>query len=427
VTEVPLESLPPADAAELDAWANVDEWGRLLPQGQELVTLANWQTDPHQRWAFQHMRELMPSQVIDGTDEPRSLPERPVDVSTIALETSWAPTVADLIAETDTDGFLVMHRGELLFEQYAAPLTRRRKHLVMSVTKSVVSCVAASLWADGLLDPDAPVETYVPELAGCGYAGATVRTLLDMRSGILFRETYVDPASEVRVMERSMGWAPRGTTDPIGMYPYILTIQAEGAHDDVFDYRSIDTDTLGWVCERAAGERMADLISTRVWQPMGAFHDAEITADPLGFAIHDGGLSSTLRDLGRFGQMLLDRGRVGERQVIPEEWIETTLNPPEDVRDAFARSVNEPYMPGSWYRNQFWVTPGDNGPIQLALGIHGQMVFMEPSTGLVGVKLSSWAAPQDSGRLHATIAAFRQIGRELQSQQPARKGFFRSR
>jgi CubicO group peptidase (beta-lactamase class C family) len=360
------------------------------------------------------MRELMPSQVIDGTDEPRALPERPIDLATVGVDVSWAPTVADLIAVTDTDGFLVLHRGDLVFEWYHAPMTPRRRHLVMSVTKSVVSCVAASLWVDGLLDPEAVVETYVPELAACGYSGARVRTLLDMRSGIRFHETYADPDSQVRVMERSMGWAPRGFDDPLGMYPYILTIQSEGTHDDVFDYRSIDTDTLGWVCERAAGERMADLISERLWQPMGAFHDAEITADPLGFAIHDGGLSATLRDLARFGQMLLDRGRVGDRQVVPEAWIETTLAPPPDIRDAFARSVNEPYLPGAWYRNQFWVVPGDHGPIQLALGIHGQMVFIEPSTGVVGVKLSSWPQPQDSDRLHATIHAFRQIGRTLQ-------------
>lgn len=422
MTDAPFETDPLHDA-----WADVDEWGRLLPQGQELVTLANWQLEPHQRWAFQHMRELMPSQVIDGNDVPRELPERLVDIAGVELETHWAPTVTDLIAATDTDGFLVMHRGDVVFEQYVAPMTRRRRHLVMSVTKSVVSCVAASLWEDGLLDPEAPVETYVPELASSGYAGATVRTLLDMRSGIRFHETYADPDSQVRIMERSMGWAPRGLSDPLGMYPYILTIEHEGAHDDIFEYRSIDTDTLGWVCERAAGQRMSDLISARVWEPIGAYHDAEITADPLGFAIHDGGLSATLRDLGRFGQMLIDGGRVGDRQVIPQAWLDTTLDPPADVRDAFARSVNEPYMPGAWYRNQFWMVPGDDGPIQLALGIHGQMVFMEPSTGVVGVKLSAWPSPQDSDRLQGTIAAFRAIGRELQAQEPARKGFFRNR
>ena len=241
-----------------------------------------------------------------------------------------------------------------------------------------------------------------------------------MRSGIRFRETYLDPESEVRVMERSMGWAPRNHGDPLGMYPYILTIASEGEHGGVFTYRSIDTDTLGWVCERAAGVRMADLISDRVWQPIGAFHDAEVTADPLGSAIHDGGVSATLRDLGRFGMMLLQQGRAlgpdgAWRQVVPAEWISGALFPPADVRDAFARSENEPYLPGGWYRNQFWFVPGDNGPILLCLGIHGQMVFVEPATGVVGVKLSSWPLPQSAQKLSGTIWMFREIARYLTS------------
>ncbi len=224
------------------AWAHVDEWGAVVAPGQPLITLANWQEDPYQRWAFQHMRELMPSHVIDGTETPRSLPTRPQNVGAVLVRpTDLAPrtatdpfgdttTVDDVVAATDTDAFLVLHRGEIVDERYAGAMVARRRHLVMSVTKSVVSCVAATLHADGLLDPEAPVETYVPELAGCGYAGATVRTLLDMRSGIRFHETYLDPASEVRVMERSMGWAPRNHGDPLGMYPYILTVAGEQEH-----------------------------------------------------------------------------------------------------------------------------------------------------------------------------------------------------
>lgn len=410
------EGTEPAYYAPLPdtAWAQVDAAQGLLHQGQPLITLANWQEHPHLRWAFQHMREVIPSQVIDGNDTPRPLDEAMQDLSSIPMpQNRVGATVGEVIAETYTDGFLALHGGQIVTEIYTPPMNRRRRHLVMSVTKSIVSTVAASLSGDGLLDPEAPVENYVPELAQCGYAGAAVRTMLDMRSGIRFHETYLDPSSEVRVMERSMGWAPRNHGDPLGMYPYILTIEPEGAHNDVFDYRSIDTDVIGWACERAAGQRMADLISERIWQPIGAFHDAEITADPLGVAIHDGGLSATLRDLGRFGLMLKDHGRVGERQLIPASWIETCFAPPADVRDAFARSVNEPYLPGAWYRNQFWMIPGDPSPVMLCLGIHGQMIYVDPARDFVGVKLSAWPLPQDSEKLLATIACFGEIARTL--------------
>lgn len=395
------------------AWSQVEESRALLGATSPGATLANWQEQEHLRWSFQHMRELIPSQVIHGNDVPRPLPELPHQLEDLATGVDWAPTLAELLTQTQTDGLLVLKDGQIVTEMYTPPMVRRTRHLVMSVSKSIVSCVAGSLAGDGLLDPEAPAETYIPELARCGYAGASVRTLLDMRSGVRFSETYLDPRSEVRVMERSMGWAPRNHGDPLGMYPYILSIEPQAAHDGPFTYRSIDTDVLGWVCERAAGARMADLVSARVWQPIGAFHDAEVTADSLGAAIHDGGISTTLRDLGRFGLMLAADGEVQGRQVVPADWIRTASYPPADVREAFAASENEPYLPGGWYRNQFWFIPGDNGPILMCLGIHGQMVFVEQSTGLVVVKLSSWPYPQDSIKLLATIGVFRQLGRVL--------------
>jgi CubicO group peptidase (beta-lactamase class C family) len=409
-TRAPIYYHPVADSA----WARVGESSRVLPQSQPLITLANWQEPPHLTWSFQHMRELMPSQVIHGNDLPRPLPEDPQDLGSLPLNgIPFASNVDEAIAGSETDGCLVIKDGTIVLEQYFGPMVPRSRHLVMSVSKSIVSAVAASLYADGLLDPDSPAEDYVPQLAGSGYAGATVRNVLDMRTGVRFHETYLDAESEVRVMERSMGWAPRNHGDPLGMYPYILATAQETDHNGIFTYRSIDTDTLGWIVEHAAKRRMADLVSERIWHPMGASHDAEVTVDPLGSAIHDGGISATLRDLGRFGLMLLDEGLVNSRQIIPAEWIQSASYPPSDVREAFARSENEPYLPGGWYRNQFWFVPGENGPILLCLGIHGQMVFVEAATHTVGVKLSSWPTPQHLDKLTGAIATFRQIARHL--------------
>ena len=172
------------------------------------------------------------------------------------------------------------------------------------------------------LDVSAPVEQYVPEVADSGYGGATVRDLLDMRTGVHFRETYDAPEAEVRVMERSMGWHPRLEGDPVGAYAYLASLRRAEPHGGTFTYRSADTDMLGWVCERAAGTRMAELVSTLLWQPMGAEADAEITCDSVGTGIHDGGISAVARDLARFGRMLLEDGRVDGREVVPAGWLE---------------------------------------------------------------------------------------------------------
>jgi CubicO group peptidase (beta-lactamase class C family) len=279
------------------------------------------------------------------------------------------------------------------------------------VSKSIVGCVAGVLAGRGLLDPGSLVTAYVPEVGGSGYAGARVRDLLDMRTGVLFRETYTALDAEVRVMERSMGWRPAQPGDPEGAYPYLTTLGREGPHGGAFSYRSADSDMLGWVCERASGTRMADLISTLLWQPIGAEADAEITCDPLGCAVHDGGVSAVARDLARFGQMLVDDGR----DVVPEAWLADVRAPSPGVREAFASTDNEYVLPGGWYRSQFWVIPGGTGgtgglegagaPVMVCLGIHGQLIYADRAARTVVVKFSSWPDPQHTGYLLDTLRA----------------------
>src|SRR5205823_4579046 len=136
-------------------------------------------------------------------------------------------------------------------------------------------------------------------------------------------------------------------------------------------YRSCETGVLGWVCERAAGTRMADLIAELVWGAIGAECDAEITCDGEGTAVHDGGMCATARDLARFGIMLLADGQVAGSPVVPAEWLRESWTVDSDVREAFARSVSGPYLPGGWYRNQFWFLPREHGDVLLCLGIYG--------------------------------------------------------
>ena len=384
------------------------------PAREAQVTLANWQDPPYSRWAFRHMRELIPSQPIPAgspaplADAPWPLPDPPV----WRIDGSTA-TAAEVFADTYTDALVVLKDGQLVAERYDAGMTAATVHLLMSVSKSVVGCVAGVLADRGRLDPAAPVTAYVPEAGSSGYAGATVRHLLDMRTGVAFRETYAELDAEVRVMERSMGWRPAEPGDPAGAYPYLITLGRAGPHGGEFTYRSADSDMLGWVCERASGTRMADLIATLIWQPMGAEFDAEITCDPVGTAIHDGGISATLRDLARFAQMILDDGLVEGRQAIPAAWLADTFDPAPGVREAFAQTENEAMLPGGWYRNQFWFFRNEAGPILLCLGIHGQLVFVDRASHTVIVKLSSWPDAQSPEHLANTLRACGAISAKL--------------
>lgn len=357
------------------------------------VTLANWQQPPYNRWAFQHVRDLIPTARIRRGDGPVwRLPRDGRDLSSIRFRTGAREmTVEQLLAQTWTDGFLVLHRGRIVTERYFNGMTPDTPHLLMSVSKSVTSTIAGILVGRGALDVSSGVTDLVPELAGTSFNGATVQHLLDMRSGTKFDETYDDPEADVRVYEQVYLWRPRhGRRLPADALGYFATLRNDGAHGGPFRYRSILPDVLAWVLERAAGARLHELIARELWQPMGAEFDAEITVDAHGNPMADGGICATLRDLARFGWLFLQGGRRGRRKIVPRAWIDDTIRGAPDGARAFVEGDDPPgYPKGAHYRNNWWVHH-PVAPFFYASGINGQHVFVHGPSQTVVVKLSTW-------------------------------------
>jgi CubicO group peptidase (beta-lactamase class C family) len=392
--------------------------GRDTGRAPSDVTLENWQTAAHLHWTFQHVAEFLPTAVISrGTGPVADLPAQPSELSDIPLydkTNGRRTTVGGVMAATATDGWIVTHRGKVLTEHYYGGMTADTSHLLMSVSKSLIAMVAGALASDGVLDVEAELTTYVPALADSGYAGAAVRHLLDMRSGIAFSEDYLNPMAEVRLLEQAIGWAPRTVPDlPTTMYDFLLTLRQAAPHGGPFRYRSCETDALGWVCEAVSGVRMPELMSQLLWSKLGAEKDATIGVDSVGTGMFDGGINACLRDMVRFGSLFLNGGTslTGER-VVSLAWIADTFAGGADSRAAFAASPDDNRMPGGMYRNQFWFPhPGNN--VLLCLGIHGQMIYVNRAANVVAAKLSSWPEPQDAAKLFPTIAAFDEIAANL--------------
>jgi CubicO group peptidase (beta-lactamase class C family) len=355
---------------------------------QSLVTLANWQDPPFNRWSFQHIRELIPTARIARAAAPAPLPRAERDV--LGFRFSYGDgelTVAEMLEETYTDGFLVLHQGRVVAEHYFNGMAPDVPHLLMSVSKSVTSAVAGVLAGQGLLRVSAAVEEIVPELGGTSFEGATVQDLLDMRAGTRFDESYENPEADVRTYERVYLWRPdNGDPRPADALGYFATLQNDGPHGGPFRYRSILTDVLAWVIERAAGVRLHELISRELWQPMGAEFDAEITLDGHGNPMADGGICASLRDLARFGQLYLEGGR----GIVPKDWIEDTIRGAPDGARAFSEGDDSPgYPPGAHYRNCWWIRdPGV--PFYQASGINGQNIFVHVPSQTVVAKFSTW-------------------------------------
>ncbi len=355
---------------------------------ERLVSLANWQDPPFNRWGFQHVRDLIPTSRIARGERSRAFPRAERDLGGLRLQLGRRSVgLQRFLEETYTDGLLVLHRGRVVTERYANGMTPATPHLLMSVSKSVTSAVCGVLVDRGILAPSDLLTEHIPELAATSWEGCTVRHLLDMRAGTRFNEDYDDLAADVRVYEQIYQWRPKTRRHlPDDITAYFPTLRNKGPHGGPFDYRSVLTDVLGWVLERAAGARLPELMSRELWQPMGAEFDAEITVDARGNAMADGGVSCTLRDLARFGQVLADGGR----RVIPRAWIRDTLTPDHDTVAAFASTADARELAaGSYYRNQFWVVD-PAAPIYMGSGINGQTVFVHGPAKVVIAKFSTW-------------------------------------
>src|SRR6185312_6001669 len=179
------------------------------PPPESVVSVENWQEPPFNRWSFQHLRELVPTQRIARGARAKALArtDNPPALDHIAVTRLGAgpSTVAEVLTDTWTDAVIVLHDGQVVLERYFGQMQANTPHLLMSVSKSIVGCVCGILASKRRLDPEALITQYIPEIAGSGYDGATVRNLLDMRTGVAFSEAYEDPNAEVRVIERHIG------------------------------------------------------------------------------------------------------------------------------------------------------------------------------------------------------------------------------
>ncbi|WP_295033509.1 serine hydrolase [uncultured Microbacterium sp.] len=379
--------------------------------------LEAWQQEPNLRWSMQHMADFLPVHEISSRGRTLPLPSVPADLGHIDVPHPWEPRSApfeDVMASTYTDGWIVARDGAVMGEQYVGTMSPGVLHLLMSVSKSLTTAVAGTLVGAGELDPGAQVTAYVPALAGSGYDGARVRDLLDMRTGVRFSEAYLDENAEVRLLEEAIGWAPRRHPDtPHTLRDFLATLGADGPHGGRFDYKSCETDALAFVLEGATGAHAADLMSERLWSPMGAEFGANVGVDAVGAGMFDGGVSASLRDLLRFGTLFLrDGAAMDGRQVLPSAWIAETVAGAPDSRAAFANAAEPTLMPGGMYRNGLWF-PYPGSDVFLALGIHGQMVYVNRAANVVAAKLSSWPTPQDGERLLWTIRAFDAVARTI--------------
>lgn len=368
----------------------------------------NWIDAPHNRWGFLHVRELTRTARIAGSpDHVEPLPRRLDDFRSFTFEHDdrrW--TLPEMFTATFTDGLMVVKGGEVLHEYYGGLMSPTDTHLLMSVSKSLTSTLAGVLAGRGIIDVRACVPDYIRSLRGTSWEGCSVQHLLDMRAGTQFdEEDYDNPDSDGRLIEQVSGYTTRIRTDiPTDTYRWIGQLSNTEPHGGSFKYRSILPDVLAWLMCEAAGEPFADLFSRHIWSQFAA-NDADIIVDAAGFPVVEGGICTTLEDLARFGVMCLRRGQIGDRQIVPAEWMHRPTTRSQELIDAFAL-IRQPARqgPNACYHDLWWVYDSLAG-IYCGLGINGQMLMIHHPSDTVIAKLSTWP-----GRMNYELADLTDAG-----------------
>ncbi|MBO9451032.1 serine hydrolase [Tropicibacter sp. R16_0] len=357
------------------------------PDEADQVTLANWRTQPYSSWAFHHVREIVPS--ADISNDPANvweLPEGDPLVTDAQIQTT--------LAETRTDAVVVLHKGRVVHEMYRNGMTAEDPHILMSVSKSMLGLLAGCLSDKGLLDLEAALTDYVPELFETAYAGATVRQALDMRVGVEFSEDYLATSGPIISYRKAANWNPVEPGDSVPDlrgFQGMLT-ETDGPHGGRFHYVSPVTDLLAWVFERAAGKRYADLMSEHLWRPMGAEKPAYITVDRIGGARAAGGMCVTARDLARVGALMCQGGARDGKQVIPKAWLDDIVD--KGDRQAWVQGdFHERFDTYNMCYRSKWYVHRDERPLIHGMGIHGQFLFADPARDLSIAIFSSEAEP----------------------------------
>jgi len=374
---------------------------------------------PMWRWSFSHWRELVPTvNVPRGPAATCALPraER-ADLDAVRftpLGSTQQMTWEQSLAANYTDGIVVLHGGRIVYERYFGALSAERPHIAFSVTKSFFGTIAATLAAEGALDPAARVSRYLPELAGSGFGDATVAQVLDMTTALRHTEAYGDPASDFADYARATGLLPHGPAyaGARTTYAYLATVAKAGEHGPAFAYRSINTDVVGWLVARVAGAPPHEVLRQRIWSLLGAEDDAHLQVDSAGTPLVAVALNARLRDLARFGEMLRLDGWFNGRQIVPASVVADLRR--GGSRDAFARA-GYPTLPGWSYRSQWWLSHNEHGAF-MARGIHGQAIYVDPAAAMVIARFASHPLASNVNLDPTSLPAYHALARHLLAQ-----------
>ena len=272
--------------------------------------------------------------------------------------------------------------------------------------------LAAMLIHEGSLDERQRVPDYLPELRGTGYEDATLRDLMDMQVGLAYSELYADSKADIWAYSRAGGfrWRPPGYVGPHNFYEYFETLRKEGEHGQAFAYKTPNTEVLCWMMKRVTGMGLAEMLSERFWGPLGCEQDGYLGVDPIGVPMGGGGLSATLRDLARFGEMMRCDGAWHGHQLVPEAVVADIRRGSDPAKFASAGYV---LLPGYSYRSMWWSRTTSSARSRRAAST-ASGCSIAPKAEMVVARFASPDCSPSAANDPITLPAFLALARDAQ-------------
>jgi CubicO group peptidase (beta-lactamase class C family) len=358
---------------------------------------------------FRTMDTAYPYHAIKRGGPVAELPRAPRTLDVTYPFAGKQHSLDDLLARSRTQGFLVIKDGKIVDERYFDGASDKSKFTSWSVAKSFTSTLVGLALSDGKIKSiDEPVTNYLPELRGSGYDGVPIKDILEMSSGVKFDEEYGKGASDVMIM-----WRKTMDEESETQAAYAKSLGRAEAPGTRFVYRSVDTAVLGMLLKRVTGESLADMLSRRIWQPLGMEADATWLTDGPGPGATEAAyccINARLRDYGRFGLLFLNHGRAQGKQIVPASWVAQATTPHSPAVQ-WGRLF--PSDPGA-YGYQWWlIEPGAQYPYS-AEGVFFQFIYVMPKYNVVIAKASAyddfWSVPLEIEQ----FIAFDAIGKSLE-------------
>jgi CubicO group peptidase (beta-lactamase class C family) len=360
---------------------------------------------------FSRLKNLLSVTEMKAAQQHFEFPEGcPIELPLDYVFDGKSLRVVDLLNQTHTSALLVLKDGAVRFEKYWLTGGRDVQWLSMSVAKSFVSALVGIAVQEGFINSiDDPISRYAPSLSGSAYDGVRIKDVLQMSSGARWNEDYNDRNSEIFKMRAALG--PDGSLDT-----FLSSVMRDVSPGTLCRYNSADTQALGLLLVKATGRSIADYMREELCVPLGMESPGYWLVDSKCREMAYAGLNLTARDFAKLGELYRNGGRWGERQIVPADWVLASTRI-ETPRLAPGKPIVGDHAFPLGYGYQWWLPDGNRGEFS-AIGVYNQYVYVDPSRGVVIVKLSANPAygtskGEETNKDIENIEVLRAIARQL--------------